>query len=172
MKGVGQIRLTLVWLAVVGLCIPQAAMATSPPADQKPVVTDVRLQGGYLLGQVVTAENVAVPNEKVLLASGGQVLVEGTTNGNGMFAFKGLQQGVYQVVAAKGHQAYRVWPEKIAPPSAQPGALIVAGNGTVRGQLGMRGFRNLLANPWVVAAIVATAIAVPVAIHNRTPSTP
>ena len=89
-----------------------------------------------------------------------------------MFAFKGLQQGVYQVVAAKGHQAYRVWPEKIAPPSAQPGALIVAGNGTVRGQLGMRGFRNLLANPWVVAAIVATAIAVPVAIHNRTPSTP
>ncbi len=172
MKGLGLFRLTLVWLAAVGLCVPQVAMAAPP--DQKPVVNDVKLYDGHLYGRVVTAENIAVPNAEVALASGGQVVAKGKTNENGLFAFSGLQRGVYQVVAAKGHQAYRVWPEKTAPPSAIDGALIVSGNETVRGQLGMRGFRNLLANPWVVAAIVATAVAVPVAVHNANngPSSP
>jgi len=52
-----------------------------------------------------------------------------------------------------------------APPAAQPGALLVAGKGPVRGQTGPIGY--WLGNPWVLAALVAVAVTVPVAIHNH-----
>jgi hypothetical protein len=156
-----------VCLAVIGFCFPQAAVAATGPNKRAPVVTDIQLrQGGVLLGQVVTPENVGIPGKSVSLRSGQQKIAVGKTDKNGYFAFSGLRRGVYQVAAAKGYGMYRVWDQRSAPPAAQPGALIVAGHETVRGQYGMQTFRNLLSNPLVIAGIVATAIAVPVAIHN------
>ncbi|HUT13346.1 MAG TPA: hypothetical protein VMY42_22855 [Thermoguttaceae bacterium] len=140
------------------------ALAATPQDGQAQVVTDVRLhEGGVLYGQVVTVENIPVADTDVLLTSNSQKLAVYKTDKNGYFAFSSLQSGMYQLVTVNGHQAYRVWSGKIAPPSAQAGALVVVGGETVRGQGRMR---NLLANPWVVGAIVATAVAVPVAIHN------
>ncbi len=161
----------LQWMAVVvatvGICFPQMALGANPAAKQVPVVTDVKLKSGTLLGQVVDAQGKPVAGVPVSLSSGGRKLIGGKTNEYGGFAFKGLaNSGVYQVAAAQGQGTFRVWPERIAPPSAQPGALVVAGGETLRGQYGMLGFRNLLGNPWIIATLVAAAIAVPVAIHN------
>ena len=171
----------LQWVAVVvatvGICFPQMALGAHPAAKPAPVVTDVALTSGVLLGQVVDAQGKPVAGVPVSLSSGGRELIGGEnaprTDAGGLFSFKGLSNsGVYQVAAAQGQGTFRVWPEKIAPPSAQPGALVVAGGQTLRGQYGMLGFRNLMSNPWVIAALVAAAIAVPVAIHNsdNTPS--
>ncbi len=168
MKGATVIQRVMVCLAVVGVCLPQLALASTPQNGQMPV-TDVQLRaGGVLVGQVVTPQNVAIPHTAVALYSAGQKLKVAKTDKSGYFAFRGLQSGVYQVAAAKSQGTYRVWTHSMAPPAAraQQGALIVAGQQTVRGQNGMRSIRNFLANPIVIAGIVATAIAVPVAIHN------
>ncbi len=175
MKGTTFVQRMAVWLAVVGCCLPQVALAARPSNNQKPVIADVQLQeGGVLLGQVVTPQNTAVAATDVVLLSGKKQLAVGKTDKQGYFAFSRLPRGVYQVAAAKGYGAYRVWTPKTAPPSARKGALIVAGTNTVRGQNGIASFRNFLANPIVIAGIVATAIAVPVAIHNsnRSKGTP
>ena len=175
MKGTTLIQRVAVCVAVVGLCVPQVALAATPSANQTPVVTDVKLQeGGVLLGQVVTPQNTAVVGTDVVLLSGKKQLAVSKTDKQGYFAFSRLPRGVYQVAAANGYGAFRVWTSKTAPPKARKGALVVAGSNTVRGQNGMSSFRNFMANPIVIAGIVATAIAVPVAIHNsnRSKGTP
>ncbi len=167
----------LQWLAVglatVGFCMPQAVLEAAAPNQQTPVVvSDIQLQqGNVLLGQIVTPDNAAVVGVDVSLYSKNHRLVISKTDQRGYFAFPGLQAGVYHVIAPGGEGVYRAWTENSAPPAAKPAALIVTRRGTVRGQRAMRRFRNLLANPWIVAGIVATAVAVPVAIHNgRSPA--
>ncbi len=167
MKGATLIQQVAVSLAVVGFCIPQIALATTPQAHPGSVMTDVQLrENGLLLGQVVTPENTPVAGADVLLRSGARQLGTSKTDNNGYFAFSGLQTGVYQVVTAQGQATYRVWTHGTAPPGAPPAALIVNGKGAVRGQNHMRCVRNLLANPWFIAAVIATAVVIPVAIHN------
>lgn len=166
MRGTISFQRVAVCCAMVGLCLPQMALAAGLPG-QKPVVTDVQLHdGGTLYGRVVNADYRPVVREAVALSSGGRRIDSGQTNHDGYFAFEGLQSGVYQVTLAHGQGAYRVWARGTAPPSAPPQVLIVNGADTVRGQQGMRTVRNFLSNPIVIAGIVATAVAVPVAIHN------
>jgi hypothetical protein len=156
-----------VCLATLGFCIPQVAIAAAPQAGKAPVVTDVRLhESGAMLGQVVSPENLPASGLQVALQSNGKPLAVATSDKNGYFAFAGMQNGVYEVVAPEGRAMYRVWTPATAPPSAQLGALVVNGNDTVRGQHAMHGFRNLMANPWFVAGVIAAAVAIPVAIHN------
>lgn len=167
MRRTAAIQRVAVWLAVVGFCAPQAAIAEAPSAKQAPVVVDVALRdGGVLVGQVVHAQGYPLAKVPVVLRSGDQELAVSTTDAAGLFAFRGLQSGVYQVAAANGQQTYRVWPQEAAPPSAKPGALIVVGKDMVRGQRSARTFRNMMSNPWVIGGIIAVAVAVPVAIHN------
>ena len=61
-----------------------------------------------------------------------------------------------------------MWTANAAPPSAQKDALVY----TQFGAGGGGGLKMLLANPIVVAGVVATAIAVPVAIANASPASP
>jgi len=172
MKGTVIVQSIAVWLAMLGICVPQVAFAATPP---QPQAIDVSLhEGGSLLGQVVDAQGKPLADSQVVLQNTNRKLASAKTGGNGFFAFRGLRGGVYQVVAAKGHGTFRAWAPGTAPPAAQQGALIVAGQETVRGQCGPMGF--WLCNPWVVAGIIAAAVAIPVAIHNAdndsTPSSP
>jgi len=161
MKNLPWIPSLVVWLAVLGMCLPEALLAA--PA-QTPVVIDVTLRdGGTLVGQVVDPQGTPMVNTPVSLRSNGKELVAGNTNDKGVFAFRGLNQGVYQVVAANGFGTFRVWTQETAPPVAQPGALIVAGQETVRGNGPAISF---LTNPWVLAAAIAAAVGIPIAVSN------
>ncbi len=164
----------LAGLAVVGLCIPQAALAAADSDSGRSAVADIQLhKGGILFGKVVNPQNVIVAGAEVSLYGGDRVLAKAKTDQHGQFAFRGLRQGVYHVAAANGGGALRVWPQEVAPPASQPQALIVSGQGTVRGQRGGGRFLQFMSNPWVLAAMIATAIAVPVAIHNsKSPASP
>ncbi len=163
-----------VWAAVAGFCMPQAVLAdVGTPEKEVPLVDDVALQnGGMLVGQVVDAQGKPMAKVLVALRSGDRQLGTNTTNNEGRFGFRGLGNGVYQVAAAKGQGTYRVWTKQTAPPSAQSGALVVAGQNSVRGQICCGGLMGLLANPWVIAGIIATAVAVPVALTNTGSSSP
>ena len=148
-------------LATLGLCIPRIATAETP--KRVPIVTDVALhQGGALVGHVVNSGNAALENVQVALYAKGKHLATSTTDKNGRFSFAGLNNGVYEVATYNGGGVYRAWNENTAPPAAKPSALIVDGSDVVRGQGPARG----LAIPLIIAGLVATAIAVPVALHN------
>ena len=159
-------------VTLAGLCFSQASAATSP-ASSATGVADVALRdGGVLHGQLLDPQGRPVANAPVRLMNGEQELAETRTDAQGAFAFRGLRGGVYQVAGAGGAGIYRLWAPGTAPPSARPGVLLVAGDDLVRGNLRSFGHccgswcRYHLSNPVVLTAVVATAIAVPVAIHN------
>jgi len=169
MRNVNMLTRTMVAFAALGLCFPSVAMSSTPVA--KPKVVDVALlDGNVLVGQLVDA-NGPVPNKQVVLQRQDQTVAALKTNKDGVFAAKGVPAGVYRVASNDAQGVYRLWTPKTAPPNAQPGALLVSGNNVVRAQHA-RCLRNLLANPWVVAGIVAAAIAIPVALHNAGHDTP
>ena len=176
MKFATIIKGLVVSVVALGICLPQPSLAAAP-VEQSPVAVDVALgQGGVLLGQVVDTNGVVQANVPVLLKLGDRELARAKADANGYFAFSGLRGGIYQVAAAKGVAGYRVWAERTAPPTAKKVALVVSGQDLVRGQYHShhRRFNQLkccLANPWVVAGIVSTAVAVPVGIHNSRSST-
>ena len=199
MKTLSILRHLAVLMAAVGLCAPQLALANAPEGIPQALVMDVQLhEGGLLLGQVVTPDNEPVAGVEVKLTSEGAPVAAAKTGAGGRFAFRGLQGSkVYQVTTNSALETCQVWDKHLAPPSAQPGVLIVSGSRTVRGQCGGYqcgggqcggsrcggsqcgggtggcGVLRLLANPLVMAAVVATAVAVPVALHNsRGPRSP
>ncbi len=164
------IRGMVVCLAVLGICTPQMALAAT--IDQAQTATDVQLRdGGVLFGQVVTPEQTAVANTTVSLGTQAGQIATGKTDKGGYFAFRGLRSGVYRVAAANGQRDVRVWSQTAAPPAAQKGLMIVAGRNLARGQ-GGGGIMGFLTSPLGLGLIVATAIAVPVAIHNSKSGTP
>jgi hypothetical protein len=155
----------LATLATLGLCLPPTTFAGE--TSRRAVAVDVALMdGGVLVGQVVDSQGGGIENAPVLLRQEGKSLANPRTGTQGYFALKDLRPGVYHLASTKSEGAYRLWAPGTAPPTAQKGALLVANDGVVRGQLGQGGLKAVLANPWVVAAIVATAVAVPVAVHN------
>jgi hypothetical protein len=168
MKLTGIIKALTVGLAVLGCCLPQPLLAATG-VGSGPVVVDVRLQrgpeGNVLVGQVLSPRGLIQANVPVSLYVGKQKVGAGKTDAKGSFAFSGLRGGLYQVVTAGGRGAYRVWVPGTAPPSARSRAVVIAGEGMVRWQFS-GGLKYWLANPWVIGAVVAVAVAVPVAIHN------
>lgn len=164
----------VVCLAVVGFCLPQPLWAAGQ-ADQSPTIADVTLQkgpqGNVLVGHVLDQQGVPQAGLPVVLYGSGQKLAEAKTDGRGFFAFSNLRGGVYQVTAGESATAFRAWAPGTAPPAAQSAALVVTGQDLVRGQhyplRHMCGRLHFwLSHPCVVAGLIATAVAVPVAIIN------
>ena len=174
MNFAGMVRGLAVCLAVAGFCLPQPLFA-AVQSHQSPAVTDVALQdgpqGNVLIGRVLDQEGAAQARTPVTLYGGGKKLAEIKTDGNGYFTFSNLRGGVYQLTAAEGVGAFRVWTPRTAPPSAQPGALVIVGKDVVRGQWhpfrhGFGNARFWFSHPLFVAGAITAAVAIPVAIHN------
>jgi hypothetical protein len=166
MKTARLVRCVVVVLATVGTCVPQVALAveTAP----KPAVVDIALRdGGTLHGQVVDLQGASVQGVPVSIKAQDRNVATVTTAADGRFAVPGLRGGVYHVAAADGQGVYRLWSAGTAPPSAQQGAIVYTQNGEGRST-----WKMLLTNPIVIAGLVATAIAVPVALANSHSSSP
>jgi len=162
---------TLAVLACWSLVVPQltfAAKTTAPTAKHLPPSTpkDITLLAdGSLKGQVVDAQGIAQATTKVAIVKDSQLVTIVTTDANGEFRAENLSGGVYQIGTDKSSGVYRLWTSRTAPPAAQNAALVVSDASVARGQFGgpLLGF---LANPWVLAAIVAAAIAIPLALDD------
>ena len=169
------IRQMFVLLASITIWLPQVATASEQ------VVNDVKLWAeGVLLGQVVDVEGQPVAGTVVTLREGEDKVGETKTDAQGYFSFRGLASRGYVVEAAGGLGMYRAWSQSVAPPSAQPGVLIVAGKTTVRAHFYHRHRRRggylwaVMANhPYLTAALVGAAIAIPISVgDDRGPSSP
>jgi len=129
--------------------------------------------GQTLQGQIVNDAGQGVAGVTVQL-SNGQQQWQAKSDSEGEFLLTGLHGGTYQFQVAGQTQAVRAWAAGTAPPHASQGILVVPATDVIRGQRVLspktnqffRFTKQKLANPWVVAGIVATAVAIPVAIHN------
>jgi hypothetical protein len=139
------------------------------PTTTIPAVTDVALKdGGVLNGQVVDLRGSGVTGVSVTLGTQNKEVAATTTSAEGRFAVSGLRGGIYHVAAAEGHGVYRLWSAGTAPPSAQNSILVY----TQDEEQNRSGLKMLLANPIVIAGLVATAVAVPLALSHSHPASP
>jgi hypothetical protein len=160
-------RSTLVGLSLLGMLLPAPCVAAVQAGRAAgPIGADVALRpGGFLLGQAVDAQGAPVAGKPVSIRQQGNEVVATTTDPAGYFLVKGLRGGTYEIAVGESQGVFRLWAAGTAPPSAEEGALVVAGAAPVRGQGGPIGY--WLSKPWVIAGGVAAAVAVPVAIHNH-----
>jgi hypothetical protein len=164
---------SLVVLAVMGSCLPQSLLAAELKAGSMDVVNDVALlDGGILVGQVVDSQGLPMSNVSVSVKQGAMVRAMATTDKNGVFRARGLQGGVYQVVTPGGRGVYRLWAFGSAPPASQQGMLLVNSGRAARGR-GAMSASSILRDPLIMGGIVATAIAIPIAVHySGSPASP
>jgi hypothetical protein len=171
MKSMKYLRGGLTALAMVGMMLPRFGLATeSVPENTKPAISiiDVALhQDGTLRGQVLDVQGIPAAETTVAVVHQGEVVATVRTDRQGRYSVDGLKTGLYQVVTDQGITVCRVWNAKVAPPSAQTEALVIDGTHVMRGHLGGRSLGALLSNPWVLGAIVAAAIAIPLALDDK-----
>ena len=166
MVGKKTLTLSLAWLAVLGMVMPVSLVnAAAPPARPSILASDVALSpGGTLRGQVLSPQGRGLPGVHVAVSTGSRDLGSTVTNAEGRFELRGLKGGVLTLTAAQSQTTVRAWTASAAPPAAKGDVLLVAGQSQALGQWG--GFKKVITNPWVIAGIVAAAVAIPVAIHN------
>ncbi len=139
-----------------------------------PAVIDVELaEGGRLFGQVVDTQGAPMAGSPVVLHTDGREVVKATTDANGRFEIVGLRGDTYHVSTEGGGGAYRMWAPRTSPPGAARGVSIaVSSDPVVRAQYGAcgpcapSGFWGFVSNPWVSAALITAAIAIPIAVSN------
>jgi hypothetical protein len=154
-------------LACIAMVMPSSALAVEPAAQHY----DVALRpGGILVGQVVDPQGAVKPNAVVSVKYADHEVVRTTTDANGVFAAQGLRGGQYQLETEDGISVCRLWAPDTAPPAARPAALVVAGDNVVRGQWGGGAMHQWVgwvkAHPYITAGVVATAIAIPLALAD------
>lgn len=162
-----------VTLSVMGMFVGQLARAAGPvDTNVGRGIIDISLQQGDLLhGQLLDAQGIPEANSPVVLTQEGRPIADARTDADGTFRVAGVRAGVYELATVHGRGVYRLWAPDTAPPSAQQGVLMYSGE-VVRGKGGsghgpwMHGLGSTLANPWVLALIVAAAIAIPLALDD------
>lgn len=169
MKTSKMFRATVVALTCLGVCVPQLSMAAeSVVVDGIPVsrtVEDVSLQDGQLIGGLVDQSGRGVEDAPVVIGQNGKPVLQLRTDAEGRFAAEGLKPGVYQVVSHGGVKNYRVWDAADAPATAKRGVIHSVDPQIARGA-DNGGLLGILANPIVLALIVAAAIAIPLALDD------
>ena len=162
MRLVRIVKWFVVSLACGGLLIPHNSLADNTSIQPLAVMTDVALtKGGILQGQLVDTTGLPVEGADVEVRSKSCVVGHGLTDEKGDFVVSELRGGVYQVVAAGKECIIRAWSPGTAPPVAQRGLLVVAGDLTVRGGAG-----QIFTNPWLLAFVAALAIGIPLSLDD------
>ena len=167
-----------VCLATLGIVLPQApALADNSPA--RPIVKvqkgtslpDVSLTaGGTFSGRVVDHSGKVLEGAQVTLRQDQKEISTTVTNKEGVYSFKNLKGGIYEVSSGNTEGIFRVWSEKTAPPSAKGHALLVMGENGARGQFGCCDPTLIILTAGVIAAVVLSAIVLDKV--NKLPTSP
>ncbi len=137
-------------------------------------ILDVKLHSeGLLVGQLFSNSGTPLVGTEVTLSMVNGMGAKAITNEQGGFAFSGVS-GAVHLSSDQVSRTVRVWQHDAAPPNAAPAVLLVQQDELTRGQHHsplanniVKRTKRLMANPLIVAGIVGTAVAIPVAIHNN-----
>lgn len=170
MKGMRVVRTPV----VIAVCLAMAMPATLAQGNEvrkaagRPAVeiSDLVLdaQGG-LQGVVVDVHGAPQSAAKVVLVQQKREIGRAQADRQGRFRVSGLRGGVYAIQSGGQVRFVRAWTAKTAPPNAKPTALIVAGNGVIRGQMPLEQFFS--SDAVVIAGLVAALIAIPIVVSNQ-----
>ena len=173
-----------VGLSSLGLILPTPILNAAPPAPAAPTtrlakpqaksISDVKLDAaGYLHGMVVDLQGTPVGNATVVVSQGKRDLATVRTDRLGRFSAGPLGRGAYLMKSGGQSRAVRAWTPEMAPPSAGQLALLITGSEVIRGQMPLEDF--FASDAFVITALVAAMIAIPIALHNsgsKTPASP
>jgi len=163
---------------VVGLCASLAAPARLQSAENtkasrvpdaqtaaSAAIPDIALgDGGVLEGQVVDDRGAPLAATAVIISQETRETARTTTTKDGRFSVAGLQGGFYQISTQRGSGTYRLWTQEAAPPAARQMATLVAEPQVTRGQMPLS--HCFQTKSFLIGAIIAAAIAIPIAVHN------
>jgi hypothetical protein len=175
MKGLRVLRTPVVLAVCLGLTLPVSEVHGADvrkATEQPPVeITDVALdaQGG-LQGVVVDVHGTPQPAAKVVLVRQRQEIGRVQADQLGRFRLLGLRGGVYMLQSGGQGRFVRAWTAKTAPPNAKSAALMVTGDGVVRGQMPLEQF--FASDAVVIVGMVAALIAIPIVVSNQGGSSP
>ena len=164
------LKLTLTALACWGilagpLMADDPLRGLSPRNTGRPVIHDVALDANTSLhGEVRDVDGKLQPNTDVSLWLRAVIVQRARTDRFGRFAFRGLRGGTYQIRTAATSVTCRAWRAATAPPRAQTTILLLVNTGAVRGQQPLQ--EAFVFNPFLMGALIAAAIAIPIALHN------
>ena len=169
MLGFRLVRGAAVSLATLGLMVPQARLMADTPAAKAPVakkaaqvnrVPDLALTtGGKMTGRVVDHGGKVLEGAEVVLKQNDKEISRTLTNHEGVYSFKSLKGGIYNVSSGNTEGVFRVWTEKSAPPSAKEHALLMMGENGARGQFGSVDPTMIVLTAGVIAAVILSALA-------------
>ncbi len=151
------------------------SLSTARSADTDLPIIDVALQSeGCFVGRVTSSDGQPQPNAAFAIYSNRGEVARGCADPQGLVTVHGLQGGVYQLVVGTESHLLRLWSDGTAPPSAIREVLLVQEASVVRAQWAAPRRLNNLArrikfgarNPLVFGAVLTTAVAVPVIVHN------
>lgn len=170
MKGMRVVRTPVVIAVCLAMVTPVSAAQGSetrkaggrPAVELSDLVLDA--QGG-LQGVVVDVHGAPQPAAKVILVQQKREVGRARTDRQGRFRVSGLRGGVYAIQSGGQVRFVRAWTTKTAPPNAKPTALVVAGNGVIRGQMPLEQF--FASDAVIIAGLVAALIAIPIAVSNQ-----
>lgn len=168
-------------LSCIGFILPASVLEAAPANTSAAIRTaasqtaqlasDVQLdRGGHLNGVVLDAQGAPVAGAVVTLRQVDRQLARTRTDASGRFRAGPLRGGTYQLQVGGRARLVRVWAANTAPPAASDVALIVAGDGLVRGQLPLEEF--CASDAVIIVGMVAAMIAIPIAVHNSRPRSP
>lgn len=168
MNGFRFVKGAAVGLATLSMVFPQIGLladeAKAPAraaakATQVATVPDVALTtGGTFSGRVVDHAGKALEGAQVTMRQGKTEIGQTVTNKEGLYTFKNMKGGVYQVASGNTEGVFRMWAERTAPPSAKEHALLVMGENGARGQFGTVDPTLVILTGLVLATLVVSAI--------------
>jgi hypothetical protein len=126
---------------------------------------DVALDQQQLLrGHVTTSNGAAAGGTSLSLWQAGKLQQQTQADEQGRFQFTLRRGGNYQLVVGNQLTAIRVWTAEAAPPGCVRQLVVVNGD-VLRAQSGKVPYMRV--NPWLVAGVVAAAVAIPVVLSNN-----
>ncbi|GIW93684.1 MAG: hypothetical protein KatS3mg110_1725 [Pirellulaceae bacterium] len=153
---------TAVWLAGWSLVVPGHLCGTVWAEEARAV--DIHLgPQGELRGVYVDETGRGQAGVPIEIRHQLRPVARCVTGVDGEFCVTGLRGGLYQVVGPNAATAARLWAAGTAPPQAAERLTVAAQTDLVRGQ---RPFAEIITNPLVIGAVIAAAIAIPIAVHN------
>ncbi len=175
MKSLRVLKTPVVLVVCLGLVLPMPeawGADVHRAAGRSPLeVTDVALDaGGGLQGVVVDVHGAPQPAARVVLLQQKREIGQVQADQLGRFRLPALRGGVYSLQSGGQVRFVRAWTPRTAPPNAKSTALIITGDGVVRGQMPLEQF--FASDAVVIAGLVAALIAIPIIVSNQGSSTP
>ncbi len=168
MNGFRFVKGAAVSLATLSMVFPQAQLMADGPqsparaatkSTRAAAVPDVALTtGGTFSGRVVDHAGKVLEGAQVTVRQGKTEVGKTVTDKEGLYSFKNMKGGVYQVASGNTEGVFRVWAEKTAPPAAKEHALLVMGDKGARGQFGAVDPTLVILTGIVIADLIVDSI--------------